>query len=71
MLVVLNNGQYAVEDLAIGQQMQANKLWEDRKPLSPWQLRHRDVSRGGKPRPFLKHPPAKQMATGRAAAAVA
>jgi TPP-dependent 2-oxoacid decarboxylase len=27
LLVVLNNGQYAVEDLAIGQQMQANKLW--------------------------------------------
>jgi TPP-dependent 2-oxoacid decarboxylase len=25
--VVLNNGQYAVEDLAVGQQMEANKLW--------------------------------------------
>jgi TPP-dependent 2-oxoacid decarboxylase len=27
LLVVLNNGQYVVEDLAVGQQMQANKIW--------------------------------------------
>jgi len=25
---------------------------EDRKPLSPWQLRHRDVSRGGQAEAF-------------------
>ena len=27
LLLVLNNGQYVVEDLAIGQQMEANKIW--------------------------------------------